>query len=131
MRFLVFEPLWFPGGRRATGSKKDEERQIPRHRMKSPSRRSNRLATAPARLRRSRLQENLLAVCRRILLSAFLAVGGTLLLTACSQKPNAVAADQPKSAPATAKHQNYTETLVAPDGAKIPFEMIAVPGGEF
>jgi formylglycine-generating enzyme required for sulfatase activity len=68
---------------------------------------------------------------RRILLSVFLAVCGTVLLAACTQKPNPVAADQPKSAPATSKHQNYTETLISPDGTKVPFEMVAVPGGEF
>jgi formylglycine-generating enzyme required for sulfatase activity len=69
----------------------------------------------------ARLKENLVAMFRRIQLSAVFAVGGIVLLAAF--------ADDSKK-PAT-KHQNYTENLTAPDGSKVPFEMIAVPGGEF
>jgi len=65
---------------------------------------------------------------RRCQLTAAIAVGGILLIAACTDRPQP-AAGQP--APATkAAHQNYTETLVGPDG-KITFEMIAIPGGEF
>ena len=59
---------------------------------------------------------------RRIQLSVLIAVGGIVFLAAI--------ADEPKPAKPTTKHQSYTETLEGPEG-KIPFEMIAVPGGEF
>jgi formylglycine-generating enzyme required for sulfatase activity len=68
---------------------------------------------------------------RRIQLSALLALGGLVLLTVLNDQRNQASADPAKAPATTAKHQNYTETLTAPDGAKIQFEMIAVPGGEF
>jgi formylglycine-generating enzyme required for sulfatase activity len=70
---------------------------------------------------------------RRIQLSALLAGGGFVLLAALAGEP---AAPPKKDGPAAAEsrskaaHQNYTETLDGPDG-KVPFDMVAVPGGEF
>jgi len=87
----------------------------PLTRLRSPGNTPSQIVRCP--------WENRVNMHRRIQLSAALACGGLLLVAAL--------ADQPKPAPATAKHQNYTETLVAPDGTKVPFEMIAVPGGEF
>ncbi|MBO0700347.1 MAG: formylglycine-generating enzyme family protein [Zavarzinella sp.] len=61
---------------------------------------------------------------RRIQLSAALVVGGFVLLAAF--------ADEPTPPKPRATHQNYTETLVNPeDGTKVPFDMVAVPGGTF
>ena len=60
---------------------------------------------------------------RRYQLAFVLAVGGTAMLAA-------IADDLKQTKPKTT-HQNYTETLLDPDGNKITFDMIAVPGGEF
>jgi formylglycine-generating enzyme required for sulfatase activity len=76
---------------------------------------------------------------RRIQLSAVLAVGGIVLLAACNDEPKKHTTEHPNYLVAfteepkgpAAKHQNYTESLTAPDGSKVPFEMVAVPGGEF
>ena len=43
----------------------------------------------------------------------------------------AAAIGGPTPAKPVTTHQNYTETLPAPDGSKVNFDMVAVPGGEF
>lgn len=58
----------------------------------------------------------------RIPLCASAIVGGLTLTLALADTP------APK---AKTTHQNYTEVLKAPDGGKVTFDMVAVPGGEF
>ena len=48
-----------------------------------------------------------------------------VLATAFADNPKPVSG-KPKTA-----HQNYTETIVGSDGSKVPFDMVAIPGGEF
>ncbi len=58
----------------------------------------------------------------RIPLGAAFVLGGLMA---------AAAVGDPAPAKPAAGHINYTETLPAPDGGKVSFDMVAVPGGDF
>jgi formylglycine-generating enzyme required for sulfatase activity len=62
---------------------------------------------------------------RRTSIAVGLAAGVLVLATAFADSP------QPVSGKPKTTHQNYTETIVGSDGSKVPFDMVAIPGGEF
>jgi formylglycine-generating enzyme required for sulfatase activity len=61
----------------------------------------------------------------RLKLSALASLGAIGLIGTL-----AALAEDPKPKAAT-KHQNYTESITAPDDSKVNFDMVAIPGGEF